>query len=290
MKKILSLFLFGTVVLAGCQSAPAKNLYFEKSISHAHGLAVDSADPNKLYVATHYGLFVFVNETDLYRIGKSNDDYMGFSVHPSNAQTFFSSGHPSTGGNLGVQKSEDGGVTWKKIGSGVNGPVDFHAMGVNAANPDIIYGYYAGALQRSLNGGKDWEVLAPQFPAVVNFASDPSNEHMVFASTAQNGLLLSNDKGAHWTVASEELKDTTVTALAIDPRNAQNMLSFSQKLGLAKSGDAGKTWEKINENFGNDILFFVAYDTNTAGKAYALTKNNAVYKSSDDGSSWSKIR
>lgn len=278
------------IILAGCQSAPANNLYPEESISHAHGLAVDSVDVNKLYVATHYGLLVLVNETDLYRIGTAKDDYMGFSVHPINAQTFFSSGHPSTGGNLGVQKSDDGGVTWEKIGNGANGPVDFHAMAVSAANPDIMYGYYAGALQRSVNSGKDWEVLAKEFPVIVNFATDPSNENIVFVSTAQNGLLASNDKGVSWTVVSEELKDTAITGLAIDPRNSQVMLSFSQNLSIAKSNDAGKTWQKINESFNGDMLLYIAFDRNTAGKAYALTNNNALYKSSDGGNSWSKIR
>lgn len=275
---------------AETEEQAANNLYPEKNISHAHGLTVDSADPNKLYVATHYGLFVLVNETDLYRIGKSKDDYMGFSVHPINAQTFFSSGHPSTGGNLGVQKSEDNGESWEKVSNGANGPVDFHAMTVHAANPDIMYGYYAGALQRSINGGKDWEILASQFPSVVNFATDPSDENIVFVSTGRNGLLLSNDKGLNWTVASEELKGTTVTALAIDPRSSKTLLSFLQKLGLAKSTDSGKTWQKISENFGEDSVLYIAFDKNTPNKVFALTKDNALYKSTNSGDSWLKIR
>ena len=32
------------------------------SISHAHGLAVDVADSSKLYIATHYVLYVLMNE------------------------------------------------------------------------------------------------------------------------------------------------------------------------------------------------------------------------------------
>lgn len=290
MKKIIFLLLLSAIILAGCRSAPANNFYPAESISHAHGLGVDVADPNKVYIATHYGLYTLINEKDLYQIGKKKDDYMGFSVHPTSPNIFFSSGHPSTGGNLGVQKSEDGGVTWQKISNGADGPVDFHAMAVSPANPDIMFGFYAGALQRSVNGGKDWEVLVKEFPVIINFAPDPSAENTVFVSTLQSGLLVSNDKGTNWTAASEELKDTVVIALAIDPRNNQNMLSFSQKLGFAKSDDGGKTWGKVNENFNGDVLFYIAFDKNTASKAYALTKNNAVYKTLDDGNSWSKIR
>ena len=61
---------------------PASNLYPEQSISHGHGLAVDVNDPSKVYIATHYGLLLLQNEKDLYRVGKSKDDYMGFSPHP----------------------------------------------------------------------------------------------------------------------------------------------------------------------------------------------------------------
>ena len=31
-------------------------------ITHGHGLAVDIADPSKLYIATHHGLLVLKNE------------------------------------------------------------------------------------------------------------------------------------------------------------------------------------------------------------------------------------
>ncbi|MDP3766308.1 MAG: hypothetical protein Q8R04_07385, partial [Nanoarchaeota archaeon] len=97
------------------KDAAANQLYPIHSITHAHGLAVDAADSNKLYIATHHGLLVLLNEKELYKVGKSEDDYMGFSPHPSNPNIFFSSGHPSRGGNIGFQKAEDGGFTWKRV-------------------------------------------------------------------------------------------------------------------------------------------------------------------------------
>ncbi len=52
----------------------SQNLTSVNSISHGHGLAVDTKDANKVYIATHYGLLVLINEKDLYQIGKSKDD------------------------------------------------------------------------------------------------------------------------------------------------------------------------------------------------------------------------
>ena len=43
-------------------NSAVNNLYPEQSITHGHGLAIDIADPNKLYIATHHGLLVFMNE------------------------------------------------------------------------------------------------------------------------------------------------------------------------------------------------------------------------------------
>jgi len=99
----------GVFLLSGRGNNPtgdsALNLYPEKTISHGHGLAVDVQDPSKVYIATHYGLLLLENEENLYRIGKSRDDYMGFSPHPTDANIFFSSGHPSTGGAILASRS-----------------------------------------------------------------------------------------------------------------------------------------------------------------------------------------
>lgn len=306
MKTETKIFLFGgllTLVLiigaifllqpkneSGSQtSSSSKELIPVDAVTHGHGLTVDSADPNKLYIATHYGLLVLVNEKDLYQVGEKKDDYMGFSPHPSNPKVFFTSGHPSFGGNLGFQRSDDGGFTWTKISNGVNGPVDFHAMTVSPVNPHIIYGWYMGSLQRSMDEGKSWEKVATNLSEVISLLADPKDESTVYAATTQ-GILVSKDKGKEWVNLSDDLTGSAVTVLAIDPQNPQQMLSYSQKLGLAKTSDSGKTWESIKENFGEDLVFHMSIDKQNPENIYALTKSNSIYKSIDSGTTWNKIR
>ena len=142
-------------------------------------VAIQSTDSNKVYIATHHGLLVLVNEKDLFRVGTSRDDYMGFSVHPTNPNTYFSSGHPATGGNVGFQKSEDAGMTWKKISNGLGGPVDFHAMAVSPVNPDLAFGWFQGNLQRSTDGGKTWVKFATSVPYVA-LAGDTKDENVIY--------------------------------------------------------------------------------------------------------------
>lgn len=272
-------------------SSRSNNLYPEKDISHGHGLAVDVQDPSKVYIATHHGLLLLQNEKDLYRIGKSRDDYMGFSPHPTEANIFFSSGHPSTGGNIGFQKSEDGGLAWKKVSNGLNGPVDFHAVAVSPVNPNLIYGWYQGNLQRSQDQGKTWEIVNRSVLAV-SLAADSKDENIVYAATPRGqGIMASRDKGVTFSSLSQELEGGMVSVVSVHPQDASTLLAFSEKLGgLGKSTDAGKRWKKVSETFSGETILHIAFDRSNPNTVYALTHGNALYKSTDAGATWNKIR
>lgn len=261
-----------------------QQLYPEDEITHGHGLAVDVADSNKLYIATHHGLLVLINEKDLYRIGKSKDDYMGFSVHPTDSKVFFSSGHPATGGNVGFQKSEDGGTSWKKISNGLEGPVDFHAMAVSPVNPNLIFGWYRGNLQRSEDGGKNWLKFSTSVPFVA-LAGDTKDENVVYAASPQ-GFFKSRNKGETW----EKLVEGYVAAMAVHPTDSQMLLISSEKLGVAKSTDGGKNWQPTNQKFDRETPLFIAFNRQSPEIVYILTEKNSVYKSFDIGNTWNKIR
>jgi len=293
---LVALIVVGGVIILTRQNnngsaSPQSNLIPEQSISHGHGLAVDVNDPSKVYIATHYGLLLLQNEKDLYRVGKSKDDYMGFSPHPTEANTFFSSGHPSLGGNIGFQKSEDGGVTWKKISNGVNGPVDFHAMAVSPVNPNLVYGWYQGNLQRSSDQGKTWEIVNRNLLPVY-LAADTADENIVYAATPQGqGVMISRDKGATWNSLSTALEGGAVSVIAIHPQDSKVLLTFSERLGgFGKSTDAGATWKKVNEEFNGETILHIAFSRSGPNVVYALTHENKPFKSSDAGDTWIQIR
>lgn len=289
----LGIFLISRNRTATTGSSPSwrNDLYPEQAITHGHGLAVDVQDSSQLYIATHHGLLVLQQEKDLYRVGKSQDDYMGFSPHPTDANVFFSSGHPSFGGNIGFQRSDDGGFTWKKISNGVNGPVDFHAMAVSPVNPNLIYGWYQGNLQRSTDQGKNWEIVNRTLLAV-SLAADSQDENVVYAATPRGqGVMVSRDQGVTWISLSPALEGGAVSVVVVHPHDGKTLLAFSEKLGgMGKSSDRGKTWPTGAENFNGEIVLHVAFDRNKPDIVYALTHDNGLYKSIDTGETWSKIR
>lgn len=258
------------------------------SLSHSHGIAVDVSDASRVYIATHEGLHVLQNGTGLFRVGNTQDDLMGFSPHPTNPNIFFSSGHPARGGNIGFQKSTDGGVTWERVSAGLNGPVDFHSMTVSTANPDNVYGFFGGRLQRSTDSGASWE-YANGTVAPLSLSTHPANPDVVYAAT-QNGVQMSEDKGDSWKSLSPELDGGAVSLFVLHPDDAQYALTFSERLGgLGKSTNGGMTWERISETFGGDTVLYLSFSKSEPDVVYALTNTNSVYKSTDRGNIWAKV-
>ncbi len=286
---IVGIILLSRIFESNAPDSSSNQLYPANSITHAHGLAVDVADSSKLYIATHHGLLVLLNDKELYAVGKSIDDYMGFTPHPANSQILFSSGHPSRGGNIGFQMSEDGGFNWKKVSLGFDGPVDFHAMAISPANPNIVYGWYKGTLQRSDNVGKSWKIINSNLPQIVFLAAHPKDENIVYAATIK-GLMASKDKGLNWDYLSDNLKGfITLSGFAVNPQNPSEMISYSGKLGLAKSADGGITWRSIGEKFNGETPLYLAYDKQNPKNVYTVTEKQKIYKSTDEGNTWSAI-
>lgn len=261
------------------------------SFEHAHGLAVDPSDSTKLYIATHDGLFLLANEKEMYRVGEMEDDLMGFSAHPAQPGTFFASGHPARGGNMGIIQSTDGALTWKKIANGVNGPVDFHTMAISSANPNILYGWYDGELQISKDGGKNWNVVETDVPTeIISLHPDPQDENKLYAVVI-GGLMVSTDQGAHWTDVGGQMSNNAVVSFAVNPQDPQKMVSFSRNLGFAVSADGGKSWEsKSDFEKYDDIPLYLAFDPQQTNTLYALSRSNKLYKSVDHASTWNIVR
>lgn len=258
----------------------------EPKLEHAHGFSVDVANENRLLIATHHGLLQFV-DNKLSKIGTVADDLMGFTPHPTDPAIYFSSGHPVRGGNLGFQKSSDGGITWQKVSDGLNGPVDFHSMTVSTVNPDLVYGYY-GSLQHSKDGGRTWQIAKGAIQPY-SLSTDPAQENTVYAATA-NGVLVSDDTGDTWRSYSTGLENGAVSVFSVAPDSAY-ALAFSQKIGgLAKTTNGGVSWTQINESFGGATVLFISYSKVNPQNVYVMTQENSIFKSNDSGSTWVRLK
>lgn len=271
---LVLLFLFP--LLAGCASSPSSSGATSIEIPDVHGLALDPTDASILYVATHRGLLRLDDDITWSEVGASRDDFMGFSAHPSDPRTFWASGHPRTGGNLGLIRSADAGASWERIA--LEG-VDFHAMAVSAADASRLYGSWRGQVLRSDDGGTSWSPVAPL--AAIGFATHPSARDVVYAATGKS-VQRSDDAGLTWTQAS----DATAIGLAIDPSAPETIYAGTQQ-GARKSVDGGRTWTPME--LPGTIAYFATHAA-TPGLVYAASYQAGIYKSADAGATWTTVR
>lgn len=261
--------------------------------NHIHGLGYDQVG-GRLLVATHHGLFVW-KDGRLFQFGDSRDDYMGFSLHPSKPNVIYTSGHPQGGGNLGVMKSEDGGLSFQRVFRGLKGEtVDFHSMAISPANPDVLYGWSHGKIYRTMDGGGTWSLpaakgLPPQgfcFGAPC-FAADATDEKLLYAGTAA-GLLASRDSGESWSMVNNE---GPFAGIGVDPASPRRLFAFTQKFGLALSPDGGQRWQRKSKGIAlrsGEFIFGFAFDPSDSKHVFAASPER-VFRSYDRGDNWEKI-
>ncbi len=285
---VVAAFAFG--VSGGITPTPAASAA-ETEISvlaretHFHGIAVDAKDANRLYLATHHGLFAVGPDGKASPISETRDDFMGFTPHPANSAMLYASGHPSGGGNLGFIGSTDGGRTWRKIADGVGGPVDFHQMDVSKADPNVVYGVH-GDLQKSADGGRNWRRVGPAPQGLIGLAASSRDADTLYAAT-QQGLSKSTDGGRSWQIAHIVKRPATM----VHASGNGDLHAFVVGVGLIRAQENDLRWQVANNGFGADYVLHFAVAPSDPQRMYAVTFNpdarsSALLVSRDGGASW----
>ena len=273
----------GAAVLAGVVAwqVSAEKTVPISEVSHIHGMAVDPSDSSQLLLATHYGVWRTQPDGTATRISDTQDDFMGFTAHPEEPGVFFASGHPAGGGNLGFLRSDDAGATWEQVSPGANGPVDFHAMDVSPADPNVIYGLY-GDLQVSFDGGETWRIVGRPPADVFSLAASAQDAATVYAAT-RAGLMVTRDAGASWEPAHLMREPASVVEVAPDG----TAYAFVVGQGLLSTTEPSLLWRSVNNALGDRVLLHLAIDPADTNRVFAVTDRGELLASSDGGQSWS---
>lgn len=252
--------------------------------THVHGIGVAPGDPETIWLATHHGFYAVDADGAAERLSDTRSDFMGFSPHPSDPSVLFASGHPQSGGNLGVIRSTDGGRSWKQIAAGANGPVDFHQMDASPADPNVLYGAYAGQLQVSRDGGESWSIVAPAPPKLIDLAASASDPGVLYAAT-EEGLRISRDGGQSWEPA--HVLKRPATMVEVTPKGIA--YAFMVGTGLLRASEPGLGWAVLSADFGEDYVMHLAANPDDPEKLYAATYKGKVLVSADGGENWSPL-
>lgn len=281
MRALLVALLF---LVAGCASQsddPEKGSgggTGDVEILHIHGIALDPTDASILYVATHSGLLRLDDDGDWSYVGTTRDDFMGFTAHPTDPKTFFASGHPRAGGNFGVIRSTDGGATWTKVGAD---GVDFHAMAVSAADPQRLYGFWRGSIQRSDDAGATWANAGAIGASAI--ATHPTERDTAYVATTRS-LHRSTDAGKTWT---EVAGAGPALGVLVDQAEPSTIYVGTQQ-GIRKTTDEGRTWSDLTLPQAGTFAAFATHRA-TPGLVYAASYQNGIYRSTDGGATWTIV-
>lgn len=256
--------------------------------THFHGIAVDLADPSRIYLATHDGLYLAAPDGSASLISASRDDFMGFTPHPGDPTVLFASGHPAEGGNLGFIVSRDGGRTWTKLADGVGGPVDFHQMDVSKADPKVVYGVY-GNLQESRDGGRTWQQVGPPPEGLIQIAASAKDVRILYAAT-NNGLLRSLDGGRSWQAAYILRRPTSMVHVAANG----DVYAYLVGSGLIRASEPTLSWQTVGPGPAGKFLLHLAVNPGDGRTLYAValdgeSHTEEVLTSRDGGASWSAL-
>jgi len=248
-------------------------------LSHIHGVEFDPSD-NSILFATHHGIFRFRSGGSVVLISPDRADYMGFTLTASGAA--IASGHPETGGNLGVIQSFDFG-NWTKLSDGVDGPVDFHAIASVPAAPAILYGLYRGGIQTSTDAGKTWQWSGDAPPETFDITAS-SDGSRLFAATAE-GVRVTEDGGRTWALIDGDIAAPTSSVSVF----GDELFAYAVGQGLLVRGLVAKSWTGRGPDMEGIVPLHLARDPADNLRLIAVTQDSAVLESLDGGTSWSPL-
>jgi hypothetical protein len=266
-------------------------------LSHVHGLEAPAWGGGDLYVATHTGLVRRdAGDGGWYEVGDTRHDLMGFRAHPSETGVLFGSGHPDLRSGLpnplGFLRSDDVGLTWEAVA--LTGEADFHALGVQRGDGDLLYGFnvtLAPGLYRSDDGGRSWSVV-DDGGALLGVGGahtldvHPDDPDVVLAGTPA-GLLRSDDAGRSWHALAWD--GVNVTAVRHGEHDARTIVAYvaDERTGLMRSDDGGRSWEPLGLVLtGGDAVGYVTPHPTEPEVLYVGTYGLEVLVTDDRGATW----
>ena len=246
---------------------------------------------------------------------KESEHISKIIMHPSNSDIIWVAAQGplwSKGGERGIYKSVDGGITWaKKLGDGDwTGATDIL---IDPKDPEVLYAatwdrhrtvatYLGGGpgsgVYKSIDGGETWNKLNKGIPSSnlgkIGLAMSPFNSDVIYAAIEldrrKGGLYMSNNKGESWTKQSDAISGGT------GPHYYQELYASRHREGtlylmsntVQISNDHGKTFKNMNEK--NKHVDSHAMAFKGSDPDYVLFgTDGGLYESFDHTKSWKYV-
>ncbi len=248
--------------------------------------------------------------------GLKNSEHLSkIIVHPENSSTLWvASQGPlwSKGGERGVYKSTDGGITWKRT-LGDDQWIGATDLLIDPTNPSILYaatwqrhrtvaafmGSGPGtALHKSTDGGETWQKLSNGIPNVnlgkIGLAMNPFNPKMIYAAieleNLKGGIFVTTDAGASWSKYSDMVSGGTgphyYQELYASPHVEGRLYLMNNTVQISENH--GRTFTSMNERKKHIDSHAVAFKKSDPNYLLFGT-DGGLYESFDHTKTWKYV-
>lgn len=306
-----------------------KSIFDNQKVYSTGCITIDPNNPSTIWLGTGenvggrhagFGDGIYVSHDDgksWKNMGLPNSEHLSkIIVHPENSDiVWVASQGPlwSKGGDRGVYKTTDGGLTWKRT-LGDEEWVGATDMLIDPSNPDVLYaatwqrhrtvaGYLGGGpgsgLHKSTDGGETWKALKNGIPGSnlgkTGLAMSPFNSNVIYAALeldrTKGGVYMTTNGGESWSKQSDAVAGGTgphyYQEIIASPHH-EGTLYFMNNSALI-SEDHGKTFtfmSRSNQHSDSHALVFKKSDPN-----YLLIgTDGGLYESFDRTKSWKYVR
>lgn len=263
-----------------------------------HDLAVDPAQPDTVYAATHNGGVWrsddFGRTWTLPGAGMAGWRVKWVEADPGTPGTVWCG--VDNPGEPALYRSRDRGATWQQVTDSVQGGalVDMHPTGVRIAfapsKPAEIWVPSTNLHYRSRDGGKSWSDFRVPDQDAYAMAVDPADPRVVYAGGQgeTHHLSRSDDGGKTWRKVGGGLEEQSISVVLVDPRAPANVFVSSGFSDLFRSADRGETFTRLATPAGGTAdLYRLLFDPRDARTLWAATEKG-LFVSRDAGATWAR--
>lgn len=275
------------VILAACGESDDRRLDRNDKNIHPHVFGY-SPDGSEVWLGTHHGMYAYdTTEGEWMRVAEAiaDQDVMGYEVHTDAPDTIYISGHGF------VQRSDDGGQTWKAMENGMpNAPKpdvpDAHLMAQNPNDPQHLFVFLvqeANNVYETLDGGETWNLAG----------SIPSDTYAIAVGPEGGSTLLVGSESGLRQFAFENGSVIGESAWSTDPTFALLRRADGEVITLGPTGyrrtATGKTWDAINIDLQGENPLGIRESHVDPNRMAVVTNSYSVFESTDGGKTWSKL-